>query len=66
MGGTCSTHGDIRSAYKMLVGNGEGKTAVVKQSVNMRIILKGILDKLGLGVWIRFIWLRIGSSGGVL
>jgi hypothetical protein len=31
--------------------------------VNMRIILKWILYKSGLGVWIGCTWLRIGTGG---
>jgi hypothetical protein len=31
-----------------------------------RIILKYILWKYGLEVWIGFIWLRIGTDGGLL
>jgi hypothetical protein len=31
-----------------------------------RIIFKRILGKYGLGMWIGFIWLRIGTSGGDL
>jgi hypothetical protein len=33
--------------------------------IDRRIILKWILGKLGLGVCIRFIWLKIGTGGGL-
>jgi hypothetical protein len=32
--------------------------------VGDRIILKLILGKLGLEVWVAFVWLRIGIAGG--
>jgi hypothetical protein len=34
--------------------------------VDERVILKRILRKQGLGVWIGFIWLSIGTGGGIL
>jgi hypothetical protein len=34
--------------------------------VDGRIILKLILGKQGSGMWIVFIWLRIGTGGGLL
>jgi hypothetical protein len=34
--------------------------------IDGRIILKCISGKLGLRVWIRFIWLRIGTACGLL
>jgi hypothetical protein len=35
-------------------------------SVDVRIILELILGKQGGKVWIRYIWLRMESSGGIL
>jgi hypothetical protein len=34
--------------------------------VDERIILEWILGKYGGKVWTRYIWLRIGTSGGIL
>jgi len=35
-------------------------------SVDGRIILKEILQKYGVILWAGFIWLRIGTGGGLL
>jgi hypothetical protein len=66
MGGTCSTHGEIRNAYEISVGKPEGKYHVEDLGVDGRIILERILGKLGGEVWIGFIWLGIWASGGLL
>jgi hypothetical protein len=34
--------------------------------IDGRKMLKWILGKYGLGVWIGFIWLKIGTGGGLL
>jgi hypothetical protein len=36
------------------------------QGVDMRVILKWILEKWGCRVWIEFMWLRIGTGDGLL
>jgi hypothetical protein len=36
------------------------------QSLDWRIILKRILQKLNTWIWTEFVWLRIGASGGLL
>jgi hypothetical protein len=41
----CSTHGDNKSAYIVLVGNPEGKRPLGKPRVEGRIILKWISEK---------------------
>jgi hypothetical protein len=43
IGGTCSLHGKMRNVYKILLGEPE------RLNTNRRIILKWILEKLGLG-----------------
>jgi len=65
MGGACSTH-DMRNAYKILVGKHEGKRPLGRICVDGRIILEWILRKLGGKGWTGFIWLRIGTNGGLL
>jgi hypothetical protein len=49
-----------RHAYRVLVGEPEGKRPIG------RIILGWSLDKLDKAVWTGSIWLRIGTSGGLL
>jgi len=45
MGGICSTHGEMRNAYKILIGKPEGKTAFGKPRRSWKIILEWILGK---------------------
>jgi hypothetical protein len=55
-----------RDMFQILVGKPEGRRPVGRHGKGERIILKWILRTLGLGVWIGFISLRIGISGGLL
>jgi hypothetical protein len=56
----------MRSAYKILLGEPQGKRPLTRQGVDERIILDWIFGKYGLGVWIGFIWFRIGTGCDVL
>jgi hypothetical protein len=47
--------GEVRNLFVIWVGKPEGK-----------IILDWVLGKLGGRVWTGFIWLRVGTSGGLL
>jgi hypothetical protein len=49
-----------RKLYKVLVGKPEGKRPLGKPRRRMD------LGEIGLGVWIGFDWLRIGTGGGLL
>jgi hypothetical protein len=60
MGGACGAHGEVRGAYNIFLGDLKGV------GVDGRITLRWILGKKGLGMWIGFIWLRIGTGGEVL
>jgi hypothetical protein len=61
MGGACSTYGDKRGAYRILVGRPVGRG---DQDVDGRIILKWI--KTWDGAWTGLSWLRIETGGGLL
>jgi hypothetical protein len=68
MGGACSTNGEKRNAYKILVGKPEEKRPLGR---TRRMWLDNIqMDLREIGwdgvVWIGLIWLRIGTSGGLL
>jgi hypothetical protein len=68
MGGECSTNGEKRNAYRILVEKPEGKrplerprrTWVDNIQMNLREIGWDGVD------WIGLIWLRIENSGGLL
>jgi hypothetical protein len=61
MGKACSTNGDKRIVYRILVGKPERKRSLGKPRRRWVIILKWILV-----VWTGLIWLRIWTSGGLL
>jgi hypothetical protein len=45
MGGACSTNGEKRKAYRILVGKPEGKRPMGRPNVGGRIILEWILER---------------------
>jgi hypothetical protein len=47
----CSTHGENRNAYRMLVGKPEGKRPLEDLDVGGRIILERILERYDGVVW---------------
>jgi hypothetical protein len=57
---------EMRNINIILDGKPEGKRPLGRLSVDGKIILKWIFLKSGLGVWIRFILLRIGSCSVLL
>jgi hypothetical protein len=66
MGSACSTNGENRNAYRILVGKPEGKRPLGRPRRrwvdNMKIDLRD-RDRM---VWTVSNWLRIGASGGLL
>jgi hypothetical protein len=58
--------GEKRSAYRILVGIPEGKRPLGRLRRRWRIILRWILEREDGVVWTGLIWLRIGTSGGLL
>jgi hypothetical protein len=52
-------------AYNIMVGRPEGRNHWEDLGIDGRT-LRWILGKWGLGMWIGFIWLRIGTGGGLL
>jgi hypothetical protein len=66
MGTVYSTTGEKRNAYRILMGKPEGKRKLTRRTwvENIKIHLREIgWDGV---VWTGSIWLRIGTSGGLL
>jgi hypothetical protein len=66
VGGACSVHGGDEKCVQNLVGGPEGKGLIGCVGVGGRIILKWIVEKSGLGMWIGFAWLMVGTGCGLL
>jgi hypothetical protein len=66
MGGPCSTNGRYEKTYNILVGKPEGRDDLEDLRINGKGILEWILGKYGGRVWTGLIWLRIGTSDGLL
>ena len=64
MGGACSTYGESRGAYRILVGKLEGKNHLKDPCVDGRVILRWIFGKWFVQAWPGANWLRIGTGGG--
>jgi hypothetical protein len=57
--------GEKMSARRILLGKHEEKSSLGRSRCRRRIILKWMLEELA-GKWTGFIWVRIGTSGGLL
>jgi hypothetical protein len=58
--------GTMRNTYKIMVGNPEGKRPLGRPRRRWDDNIKMDLRENGWRVWIGFICLRIGTSGGLL
>jgi hypothetical protein len=65
MGGACSTY-ESDEKYNILVDKHERKRQFTGLGIDVRIILEWELEKYVGRVCNGFIWLRIGTSGGLL
>jgi hypothetical protein len=66
MSGTCSTYGEGRVVYSVLVGKPKGKDHLKDAGIDGRIILRRIFRKRDVEAWTGSSWLGIGTSGGLL
>jgi hypothetical protein len=64
MGGACSSDGEGRGVYGLLVGNLRERDHWVDSGVDGRIILRWIFGKWDVEVWTGLSWLRIQTGGG--
>jgi hypothetical protein len=60
----CSTYGEWRGVYRVLVGKHEGKRHLEDPGVDEWIILRLIFRKCDVEAWTGSIWLRIGTGTG--
>jgi hypothetical protein len=58
--------GEDRKVYKVLVRKPEGKRPLGRPRRRWEDGIRMDLRKIGLGVWIEFDWLRIGTGDGLL
>jgi hypothetical protein len=63
MGRACSTNGEKRNAYRILVGKPERKRLLERPRRRWVHNIKMDLREM---VWTGSVWLRIGTSGGLL
>jgi hypothetical protein len=66
MGRACSTNVEKRNAYRILMGKSEGKRRLGRQRYRRANSIKIDLREIGWDGMIGFIWLEIGTSGGLL
>jgi hypothetical protein len=57
--------GEERKMYKVLVGKPEGKRPLGRPRRRWEDEIRMDLREIGLGVWIGFGWLGIGTGGGL-
>jgi hypothetical protein len=62
-GSACSTYGEGRGLYRVLMGKPEGKNPLGRTGLDGRIILRWILRKWDVGLWNGSLWLRIWIVG---
>jgi hypothetical protein len=66
VGGECSTYGESRGVYRVLVGKPGGKRALGRARLKWYCNIKTDLQKWDVRAWSGSIWLRIGAGGGHL
>ena len=65
IGGACSTYGERRGAYRVLVGKPEGKRPLGASKPRWEDNIGMDLQEVGCGggAWTGLFWLRIGTGG---
>jgi hypothetical protein len=63
MGGACSTYGERKGLYRVLVGRSEGMKPLGRPRHRWEDNIKMDLQEVGCGAWSGSIWLSIGICG---
>jgi hypothetical protein len=58
--------GEVRGAYNILVGRSEGRRPLGRPRRTWEDNIKMDLREIGFGYVVEFIWLGIGTGGGLL
>jgi hypothetical protein len=66
MGRPCSTNGEKRNSYRLLLGKPEGKRPLENQDIGGWIILGWIWERWDGVMWTGLVWLRTGTGGELL
>jgi hypothetical protein len=66
MDGTCKAHGSYEKCIESVCENQKVRYDWGGRGIDGKIILKWILEELGVWVWTACIWLGIESSGRLL
>ena len=65
LGRACSTHGERKGVYRVLVAKPEGRRPLERPSRRWEVIKVNLLD-VTWEAWTGSIWLRTGTGGGLL
>jgi hypothetical protein len=66
MGRVCSTYGEKRGVYRVLVGETEGKMLLGRPNCRQDGNIKMDLQEMRWGAWTGFSWLKVGTNGRFL
>jgi hypothetical protein len=58
--------GEMKNAFNILVGKPKGKRPLGRPKRRWEDNIKMYLRETGFGLWTGFVWLRIGTGGGLL
>ena len=64
IGGECSTYGETRGVYRILVGKPEGKRPLGRPRHRWVDNIKTYIQEVGYGVWTGSSWFRLWTGGG--
>jgi len=66
MGGACGTYGREESGYRVMIEKPEKKKPLGRPRCKWEDNIKTDLQEVRWGAWTGFIWLSVGTGGGLL